>query len=61
MKTDFAIKDIRGKVVFVDTNKAVFKGLPFKALGEFGRRKFENLLIMHGHQKVNGVPIIRYE
>lgn len=61
MKTDFAIKDIKDKVVFIDTDKAVFKGIPFKVLGGYGRRKFENLLIMHGHQKVNGVPIIRYE
>jgi hypothetical protein len=61
MKTDFAVKQIKDKVVFVDTEKAMFKGIPFKSLGAFGRRKFENLLVMSGHQKVGGIPKIRYE
>lgn len=34
------------KVLSVDTNIARYKGIPWKELGELGRRKFENLLII---------------
>lgn len=61
MSTDFAIKVIKGKDVVIDTNKARFHNVPFKSLGAFGRRKFENFLIMSKHQELGGVPRIIYE
>jgi len=55
MKTEFGIQTVRDrgnhKVVIVDTDKAHFKGIPFKALGAFGRKKFENLLVISTHRK----------
>lgn len=61
MKPEFGIKKIVGKDIVVDTDTANFQGRKFKSLGIFGRRKFENLLIMHLHQEVGGVPRIIYE
>lgn len=46
------------RVVEVDTNKATFQGRPWKSLGEFGRKKFENMLVLsrpHDHIKVTYV------
>ena len=34
------------KYVTVDMNKDKFRGIPWKMLGDFGKRKFENLLIL---------------
>ena len=34
------------KGIEVDTNKAVFRDIPWKLLGEFGKRKFENVLVL---------------
>lgn len=61
MKTDFAVKQVNDRALIVDTDKATYKGLPFKSLGAFGRRKFENLLVMNTHQKLGKLPKIRYE
>lgn len=61
MNPEFAVKRIKDNTIVVDTDKATYQGRPFKSLGGFGRRKFENLLVMHSHQKIGGVPKIRYE
>lgn len=66
MQPEYAIineREIDGfRVVEVDTGKATFQGKPWKSLGEFGRRKFENLLVLSRskeHIKVTYVsPII---
>ena len=64
MKNEFGVKDVKDfngqKVVFVDGNTE-FKGVKVKNLSSFGRRKFENLLVMNTHKKLGGVPKIRYE
>lgn len=50
MTNDFAItreqrKD--GKLyLFVDTTKAVFRGMPWTQLGDWGKRKCENMLFL---------------
>lgn len=50
MNHDFAIVTERPRgertIVSIDTNKAMLKGLKWKDLGTFGRKKFENLLII---------------
>ena len=50
MQPDFAIiKETPGKdfiVVAIDTNKATYQGRPWRTLGDFGKRKFENLLVL---------------
>lgn len=50
MNHDFAIVAERthgGRtVVSIDTNKAAIRGLRWRDLGEFGKKKFENLLII---------------
>ena len=51
---------MNNKAIVVD-KKATFKGIPVNALGTFGRKKLENLLIIENHQKLGGVPKIRYE
>lgn len=65
MRKEFAVKRIRGdehnKVVIVDTKNATYKGLPWKNLGTFGKRKFENLLVIENHHSIGGKPKIIYE
>lgn len=50
MYPDYAItKEIQEEdrlVVIVDTNKATFQGFPWATLGDFGKRKFENMLVL---------------
>ena len=50
MKNNFAVlyeKKIDGDtLVFVDTSKAMIRGIRWNELGEWGRRKFENLLFL---------------
>ena len=50
MKPDFAIArevDRDGfRVLFIDTTKAKYQGIGWRTLGDFGKRKFENLLIL---------------
>lgn len=33
-------------VVEVDVDKAKYQGRPWKSLGDFGKRKFENMLVL---------------
>lgn len=50
MRNDFAISTERVKdgfvYVFVDTKKAVLRGMRWESLGDWGKRKFENLLFL---------------
>lgn len=50
MKPDFAIVAIRNvedyTAVEIDTNHATHQGRKWKELGDWGKRKFENLLIL---------------
>ena len=39
------------KGLVVDTNQATFRGTKWKYLGAFGRRKFENLLVLKVFEK----------
>lgn len=33
-------------VIEIDTNKASYQGVSWKTMGDFGKRKFENLLVL---------------
>lgn len=50
MNPNFAIIRERKKdeftVVEVDTKKATYQGKKWQSLGDFGKRKFENLLVL---------------
>lgn len=50
MKPNFAIIETQQrngyKVFTVDTAKATYQGMPWHSLGDFGKRKFENLLVL---------------
>ena len=50
MKSDFAIKNESYSngftIVSIDTRKAKFQGLAWRTLGDFGKRKFENLIFL---------------
>lgn len=50
MRHNLAAKHVRtrdGVLVFeVDTTKATYRGMSWKSLGRYGRRKFENLLVL---------------
>jgi hypothetical protein len=50
MKPNYAIFERRDSggytSISIDTAAASFKGLPWRELGDFGKRKFENLLIL---------------
>jgi len=47
---NFAITNVYpykfGKVLEVDTATASYFDIPWRALGDFGKRKFENLLVL---------------
>jgi hypothetical protein len=51
MPPNFAIKNERMrdgfKVVEIDIKKATYQGRPWKSLGDFGKRKFENLVFLN--------------
>jgi hypothetical protein len=42
------------KVIEVDTHKAEFRGMPVHALGPYGKRKFENLVVIESniHERI---------
>lgn len=50
MKNDFAVVREHKKgntvYVFVDTNKALLRNMKWSQLGDFGKRKFENMLFL---------------
>lgn len=50
MRPEFAIISERlldnKRVVQVDTKKAKYQGMPWRTLGDFGKRKFETLLTL---------------
>lgn len=57
MKPDFAIINERKKdgwtVLCVDTARAVYQGIKWAQLGDFGKRKFENLLVItRGRERI---------
>ena len=60
MNSEFAIVTERyshGKrVIEIDTKKAHYKGIPWQTLGNFGKRKFENLLVL-AHPKESIKPL----
>ncbi len=50
MKNNFAVvrEQSKNKILylFVDTKKALFRGIVWAQLGDFGKRKFENMLFL---------------
>lgn len=55
MRPNFAIieerKDGPFTILTIDTTKATYQGVPWRSLGDFGKRKFENLLFMRRNQE----------
>ena len=64
MKNDFAIVDEKKKggklFLFVNTSKAILRGMKWNELGEWGRRKFENALFLTRMHKTKEVLKIIY-
>jgi len=56
MKPNYAIMAERivgdVKVVEVDTSKATYQGISWRTLGDFGKRKLENMLVLEQREKV---------
>lgn len=50
MRPDFAVigeRQVKGRVVLnVDTSKAKYQGRLWQEMGDFGKRKFDNLLFL---------------
>ena len=55
MRNDFAIvreqKKDKTLFLFVDTKKANLRGMPWTQLGDWGKKKFENMLFVTRIQK----------
>lgn len=43
------------KVVEVDTKKATFKGMSWRDLGSFGKKKFENVVFLKNARNEKGL------
>ncbi len=50
MRNEFAVYREQKKdnklILFVDTSKAILRGMKWTQLGEWGKRKFENMLFL---------------
>lgn len=46
--------------ILVDVDTAEYQGRPWKSLGDFGKRKFENMLVLKETQKHKEKINIRY-
>lgn len=50
MKPDYAIIEEKRRgstqVLTVDTKKATYQGMPWLSMGDYGKRKFETLLML---------------
>ncbi len=55
MKPNFAIinEQQQGEylVLTIDTSKATYQGVPWRTMGDFGKRKFENFLVLSNAQR----------
>lgn len=57
MKPEYAIiaertiNDLR--IIEVDTKKASYQGVPWQTMGDYGKRKFENLLVLEKKERVH--------
>ena len=58
---DKGIEEVRNGIIIIDTKKAEYRGIKVKDLGGYGRRKFENLIIMENAQKTKKPSKIIYE
>lgn len=43
------------KIIEVDTEKTSYRGIPWKQLGNFGKRKLENLLVLKDTSQITKV------
>jgi hypothetical protein len=57
MKPVFAIiaeRVVSGlKVIEVDTTKAKYQGVSWRTMGDYGKRKFENLLVLEQKERTH--------
>lgn len=57
MKPDFAIIAERTvsdlKIIEVDTSRASYQGVLWRTMGDYGKRKFENLLVLEQKQRLH--------
>ena len=55
MHPEFGIKKETKKdgytILSIDTAKAKWQGIAWRTLGDFGKRKFENAIILHNAKK----------
>jgi len=40
------------KVIEVDTSKATYQGIAWRTLGDYGKRKFENMLVLEQKERI---------
>lgn len=57
MKPEYAIIQERVisdvKIIEVDTSKAKYQGVSWRTMGDYGKRKFENLLVLEQKQRTH--------
>ena len=41
------------KIIEVDTKKASYQGILWRTMGDYGKRKFENLLVLERKERVH--------
>lgn len=61
MKPNYAVVAERivsdTRVIEVDTSRASYQGVPWRTMGDYGKRKFENLLVLEKRQKVHVIYV----
>lgn len=61
MKPDYAVVAERivsdTRVIEVDTSRASYQGVQWRTMGDYGKRKFENLLVLEKRQKVHVIYV----
>lgn len=49
--TERVVSDL--KIIEVDTKKASYQGVLWQTMGDYGKRKFENLLVLEKKERVH--------
>lgn len=64
MKNNFEIVDEQLKdkkiMILVDTSKSILRGMAWNQLGEWGKRKFENMLVLQRWEKEKTYVKVNY-
>ena len=46
------------KVLEVNTTKSIYRGMPWRELGTWGKRKFENVIVLKNTEKGKPIKIL---